>query len=794
MNVSEIKRLACGREAEIVAAVGGISAEALDGRQGPCPKCQGHTRFRWDRAKLYGICNQCAERPMDFLALVGWLRECEFPETLRFVSEYLGRSSCPSTGTCKMTTTKEKRAYQTRAEVVGAARQWKARSGGRLVGDWSYHDVEGLEVAAVLRFDFAATEKEEKRKEFTPISVVDGLWRMADPPGKLPLYGLPDLLSRPHEVVYHVEGEKCAESLRAIGLLATTSAHGCKGAMKTDWTPLAGRTIVSLPDNDEVGRGYVEKVAGVLRGLSPPPSHQVLALPDLEESGDVADWIDARDGAEPDDLRQALADIIATQAIESSGAVKAQTASALPPRIQQEEAAHHSRIDIRRPEGRTEASNAKRLMELCGDNLRYCAPWGKWLFHCGTHWMIDTECKVESRAKQVALRLWSEVRNAGNQATADEMKAVIAFASASNRACSIANTLTLARSEEGIPILPAALDQDPMLLNCPNGTLDLRTGELRPHRRSDLLTKLCPTRYVPNAACPTWDRIVNEVLPGAGLAGFLQRTLGYCLTGLTVEHILWIFYGEGANGKSLILNTIREVMGGDYAHQAPPDLLIVKKGSHPTERADLFGKRLVSCIEVDRDSKLAEGLVKSLTGGDPVTARRMREDFWTFNPTHKVLLAVNHLPGVDGVDHGIWRRIRQLPFTVTIPHDRQDKKLPEKLKAELEGILAWLVRGCMEWQRIGLAEPDGVKTATENYRLDSDTFGEWIADSCIVDRGFRASSADLHLSYERWSGEKITAPAFAKQMRARGYRCGRISGGPNRGRKEWLGLGLLTDE
>jgi putative DNA primase/helicase len=317
-----------------------------------------------------------------------------------------------------------------------------------------------------------------------------------------------------------------------------------------------------------------------------------------------------------------------------------------------------------------------------------------------------------------------------------------------------------AQSEPGIPILPDEMDRDHMLLNCPNGTLDLRTFQLREPRREDLITKLCRTEYDPEATCPVWENFLAEILPATGDAAeqpgdlemirFVQRLLGYGITGDVSEQILPVFWGKGANGKSTLLNALLELLGEDYAIKAPTDLLLAKGEVHPTERADLFGRRLVVCVETEENRRLAEVLVKELTGGDRIRARRMREDFWEFSPTHKVILCTNHKPQVRGTDHALWRRLLLVPFTVTIHRERQDKRLPDKLRAEYPGILAWLVRGCREWQEHGLAVPGAVRVATQNYRDEQDLLGGFLAECCLIHHDHRCRAGELYRRFLGW--------------------------------------------
>ncbi len=356
-------------------------------------------------------------------------------------------------------------------------------------------------------------------------------------------------------------------------------------------------------------------------------------------------------------------------------------------------------------------------------------------------------------AKQTARSILAE---AANEPDDDDRKALVSFAHSAESAHKREAMLKLARSEPPIPIVPAALDKDPWIFNCPNGSIDLHTGKLCEHRREDYITKLCPVEYQPDAPCPTWLKTLDRIFDGDhDVTGYLQRFIGYCLTGDVSEQIFNIWHGVGANGKSTVANALMEMLGPDYAMKAAADLLLQKYGNeHPTALTDLHGKRFVACIETDDGRRMAESLVKELTGGDIIRARRMREDYWEFSPTHKVVLACNHRPTVRGTDHAIWRRLRLVPFSVVIPPHERDKHLPAKLRAELAGILAWAVRGCLDWQRQGLGEPKAVVEATAEYQTAEDTLRNFIQDCCTTGPGARVKAAALLDSYREWSGDR----------------------------------------
>jgi P4 family phage/plasmid primase-like protien len=435
----------------------------------------------------------------------------------------------------------------------------------------------------------------------------------------------------------------------------------------------------------------------------------------------------------------------------------------------------------------TDQGNALRLVARHGKDLRYVHKWGKWLVWDGKRFKTDDTGEVVRRAKDTVRAMFHEAEDGGGGRIDKELAK---HAMKSEGKGSIEAMIALAQSEPGIPITPDQLDRDPWLLNCKNGTINLRTGDLQDHSREDLITKIAPIEYDPNAEGPAWLAFLARILPPEALRRFVQRAIGYAATGEVSEEVLVILYGVGANGKSTLVNAVMAALG-DYAMQAAPDLLMAKRGSHPTELADLFGARFVASVEVEEGRRLAESLVKQLTGRDPIKARRMREDFWQFDPTHTVFLATNHRPEVRGTDHAIWRRIKLVPFEVTIPEAQQDKKLPKKLRAELPGILAWIVRGCQEWLREGLGEPEEVKAATEGYRSEMDVLAAFIEDRCVVDPKASVGATPLYEKYKAWcddSGEnKLTQTKFGLRLKERGFRNEKAQ------RVTWHGIGLRED-
>lgn len=440
----------------------------------------------------------------------------------------------------------------------------------------------------------------------------------------------------------------------------------------------------------------------------------------------------------------------------------------------------------------TDLGNAKRLVARHGVDLRFCQAWGKWLAWDERRWRVDDTGEVERRAKDTVRSIYLEARNAPSKERAAELAE---WAVKSESAHRLNAMIDLARSEPGIPVVPEELDRDPWLLNCLNGTVDLRTGKLRPHRREDMITKIVPVVFNPDAEAPLWDAFLDRIMGGnERLIGFLQRAAGYSLTGDVSEHVAFLCYGTGQNGKSVFLNTLLAATG-DYGKAIDPELLLARTGEiHPTIRADLAGVRLAVAIETQEGRRLNEALFKWLTGGDRLKARRMREDFWEFEPTHKFFIATNHKPEVRDTSWSLWRRIRLIPFTVTIPEEEQDKHLAEKLRDELPGILAWAVRGCVAWQEHGLAAPEEVKAATEQYRAEQDMLMAFIEECCIQAPYAEATAGDLYRAYTRWcetSGEKpLCQRDFGARLGEKGFKQDRSTGGV----RFWRGIGLVLGE
>lgn len=419
----------------------------------------------------------------------------------------------------------------------------------------------------------------------------------------------------------------------------------------------------------------------------------------------------------------------------------------------------------------TDQGNAERFAAQHGESARYVEAWGKWLAWDGSRWKMDHGAAVMQMAKRTVKCIIHEAEALDD---ADKQKAVANHWLASQSAGRLKAVVELAKSEQPFPISHESLDADPWLLNCENGILDLTTGDLLPHEPGRLMTLTTGVEYPPEAGvdAPVWTAFLERIFDGdAELIRFVQRLAGVSLVGVQREHLLPVFHGSGANGKSVFIGALQHALG-DYTTIAPPGLLMASRSDrHPTELAALFRKRLVVVSETKDTQRLDEGLVKAITGGDMITARRMREDFWQFEPSHLALVVTNHKPVVQGIDHGLWRRLRLVPFGVTIPPEERDSGLPEKLQREAPAILRWMVEGCLAWQRHGLSEPTVVMTATDEYRTDSDVLGRWLEEECFIHAPGSMKAGDAFSRYQRWceqSGEDaMKRRSFGEQLKAK---------------------------
>jgi putative DNA primase/helicase len=433
--------------------------------------------------------------------------------------------------------------------------------------------------------------------------------------------------------------------------------------------------------------------------------------------------------------------------------------------------AHEARASGGRPLPLTDMGNAERLVIAHGDNLRFLHGTRQWHVWDGRRFAVDQRAEAKRLAKQTARAMLLEAHLQDND---DQRRQLIAHQIRSESDRAVRAMLALAECDEKIAARASDFDRDMMLFNVLNGTLDLQTGELREHNRRDLITKLAPVAFDASAIAPTWERFLLEIMDSdAEKISFVRRAVGYTLTGNVSEHCFFLLHGTGANGKSTFLEVLRELFG-DYATQSDFSTFLATKGAAiRNDIARLRGARLVTAVESDAGRRLAENVVKHMTGGDTVAARFLYSEHFEFVPTFKLWLATNNRPRIVGTDEAIWRRVRLIPFTVTIPEKSRDSTLADKLRGELTGVLNWALIGLEEWRKYGLAAPRAITQASADYRAREDSVGEFVNDYIIFDVETEVRASELFRAYSDWAektGEyRLREKQFSESLEQRGF-------------------------
>ena len=605
-------------------------------------------------------------------------------------------------------------------ELVGRAPAAPARKSksvppvddlGPATAKWDYLDASSKLIAVVYRYDPPG-----RKKEFRPW---DARRRKMAPPDPRPLYNQPGMTGAAQVLL--VEGEKCAQALIEAGIVATTAMHGANAPVdKTDWSPLSGKAVLIWPDRDKPGWNYAAQAAQAILSAGAKSCHVLYPPEEAAEGWDAADAI-----AEGFDVATFL----------THG-----------PRLQMHDVADEVDPVVSSDESvwGTEDALALSFTRRYHRDWRYVAGWGKWLVWDGQRWRTEDTLAatdlIRSVCRQIAVR-------------AENPKVAAKLASAST----VGGVERLARADRRHAATTDEWDADPWLLNTPGGVVDLRIGRKRANDRADRMTKI--TTATPGGDSPQWMAFLSDVTGGdADLQAYLQRMVGYCLTGVTSAHALFFLYGTGANGKSVFANVISTILG-DYAATASMDTFVETRGDrHPTDLAGLRGARFVTAIETEQGRRLNESKVKAITGGDKISARFMRQDFFEYTPQFKPVIVGNHKPAIRNIDEAMKRRMHMIPFTVTIPPERRDSRLTEKLLSERDGILAWAVAGCLAWQREGLKPPASVVSATEEYFEAEDALGRWLEERCVRAPNAKSLTAELFSDWKQWaetSGEFI---------------------------------------
>ena len=640
-----------------------------------------------------------------------------------------------------------------------------------VVAVYQYRDADGTVVHETVRYD------PKKFKQRTVLPDGSHEWSLAKT--WTVLYRLPELLASTGPV-WMVEGEKDADNLAAAGAVATTMPMGA-GKWKThygDW--LRGRDVRIIPDNDDAGRSGARIIGKALAGIA--ASIVIVTLPVDGKGADVTDYLGT--GATLADLEALVASASVAGVTEAVTKPMASTGDGFP---------------------LTDLGNAERLLRAHGNDLRYCVAWRSWLVWTGTHWEPDAgDHDVRRRAVDTILDLTNV---AAVDFTPDlqpaQRTALVRHSERSQSANRIAAMVDMARSRPGVIVSPSSLDADPYLVNFGNGTLNLRNGQFHVQRRGDAITRMIrwngePSRYDPDLQSRpggTWERFVSRVLPDPDVRRFAQVAMGYTLGGQPHERIMVILYGTGRNGKSTFIETCMAAFG-EYALTVPSSLFLASKdgrggGSATPDIASLYRVRLVTSQETPEGGRLDEARVKWITGDDTISARRLYEAPFTFEPSHTVWLSTNHRPVVRGGGHALWDRMRSIPFAERIRDDEIESDLKVRLRQELPAVMAWIIDGARVMRTDGLSVPSAVRLAGVSYREDSDWFGGFMEARCRVADDATALAGELHRAYSAWaseSSEKLMTPtALGNALRERGMASFKTGAGV----RAWRGIGLM---
>lgn len=619
---------------------------------------------------------------------------------------------------------------------------------------YDYTDLEGKLLYQVVRFKGKEFRQRRPDKNGGWNWSVKGIDRVP--------YGLPLLTDGVNRgsVVYIVEGEKDADTLNRLGkhgedgFVATCNSGGAGKWDATFAHYLRDARVVIVQDKDDPGRKHATAVAESLRGLA--KTVRIVEAKDGKDATDhilagytLEDFVPASEVADP---------------VDPEGAVTYRM---------------------------SDTGNALRFADQHHDQVRYVHTWKEWLLWSGRHWQPDDLAGVQGLVGKTIESMWTEARALSEDARMRLLRHTLGTEAARRRAA----MLEIAAADPRIATTSGKLDQGGWLVNAHNGTIELLGGSMREHRQSDYLTHCLSVDYDPAAECPRWNDFLIQVMDGRPeLVDFLRRAVGYSLTGSTREQVFFMLYGTGANGKSTFLEVLRSLFGALAKNADFSTFLHREQEGVRSDIARMRAARLVTAVETEGDRRFSETILKTITGGDTVTARQLYSKEFEFRPQFKLWLATNHRPIIRGTDHAIWRRVRLIPFTVTIGDSDQDPDLTEKLKEELPGILTWAVRGCLEWQESRLEAPEDVTEAVVQYRNDMDSIGPFLEECCVVGTDYSVSQAELMQAYQKWAensgGPRYSAIGFANVVRdrANGAQIVKTTGG-----RLWRGIGLRDE-
>lgn len=621
---------------------------------------------------------------------------------------------------------------------------------------WVYRDRDGLPLFRVVRQPPA--NPGERKRFFQQRSDGAGGWVTGLQGQKRVLYRLPEVLAAiaRGDVVWFAEGEKNVDDLVSLGLEATCNPMGA-GKWRDEFvTMLAGlKRAVLCGDNDEPGRAHVMRVAASLAAAGV----EVVVLEFPGAAGrDVSDWLMEQPATE----RRARLGAYLEQhghAPSRNGTGPPTAATNLPP-------AHPPA-----PRGfpLTDLGNAERLTAKHGHELRYAEAHGSWIAWDGRVWKPETFAGTRCAISTVR-SIYAEAAGLDD----DARKALARWAIKSESSRAVEAMASLARSK--LLVKTDDLDVDAWSLNVENGIVDLKTGELKPHRQAAMMTKLATVAYDPAARHDVWDRFLDRMVPDPEVREFLQRAAGYSLTGDTSEERLFFIHGPTASGKSTFIAALKAVLG-DYAETCNFETFLEQRGGSAatTDLARLPGVRLAVSLEVDEGKRLAVALIKTVTGRDGISARHLYQKSFTYQPAFKLWLVANDRPRASASDSALWRRILMVPFEESLAVHEQDPTVKSTLTQDpacKAAVLAWAVQGVRLWLDEGLNPSEAVQRATSDYRREQDTIGDFLDDCCVMGAGLQVSNPEMWKAYEQWAssnGERaMSATSFGKRMKHHG--------------------------
>jgi putative DNA primase/helicase len=706
---------------------------------------------------------------------------------------------------------------------------------GKMIATYPYKDARGKLLFETVRFE----PKDFRQRRPDPKNPGKWIWDLNGV--HRVLYRLPELLKTDHtSTVFIVEGEKDVDNIRALGLTATCNSCGAGKWHTTDDSPLNGRRVAILPDNDEEGKKHSQDIATAL--CSRAFEVRIVHLPTSVK--DISDWIENRNDRNPAKSCLALLNMVRHTPIydASTAPVKIYKKKAPPiPKIIREgerallltsiagsmrnrgmsreaiyaglRVTNYEQCSPPLPDDEvrriaysigsypfpdvdrailtrlTDAGAGEFFAGLFGANVRFDNLRKRWLIW-GSH------CWVEDKNNQIVKKLCIEAarereRRGASLDASTEKNALFKFAVRSENRAGIENTIVLAQCQQGILDSGKDWDANPYLLGVQNGVVDLKTGKLRPGSQEDRVSRQSDIPFDCEAKAPRWKRFLREIFSENGeLIQFIQRAVGHSLTGDINEQCLFFLFGAGANGKSTFLRVLQYILG-DYSYSLPFCVFEVNYSGSSTEIAHLDRVRLAIVSEVKSNSQLNTERIKVLSGGDKVNARYLYQEPIEFTPMCKMWFIGNDKPVVKDDTDAFWRRLYLIPFLRQFKGEDADLDLYEKLRAEAQGILAWAVRGCLLWQRNRLSPPNCVKNAVQQYRQENDLLAEFIQQCCVLKDSLETHTRKLYAKYSWWAiqqhfsiKETLTSKMFGRLMGKKFGKKFKSDGG------YYLGIGL----